>query len=157
MSCMLRKNDCVPAGTLAQLIAGDKPSPVATPGAAWLNFTGTSPPSGNPATVNVIAGAAGAAPRCWAAIGIAMNTAIVETTNHILVFMLFSSGLSERAMVTYAGNGARPSSRSPGDVIRHRGRGRGDDTRRRGCPRCERGRHHQAEPSGRGRRGRRGA
>jgi hypothetical protein len=29
---------------------------VATPGAAWLNFTGTSPPSGNPSTVSVIAG-----------------------------------------------------------------------------------------------------
>src|SRR4051794_41931179 len=67
MSRMLRKKDCVPAGTLVQLIAGDSPSPVATPGAAWLNFTGMSAPSANPATVTVIAGAAGAAgaaPRC---------------------------------------------------------------------------------------------
>jgi len=91
MSRMLRKNDCVPAGTLVQLIAGDSPSPVATPGAAWLNFTGTSPPSGNPVTVNVIAGAAGAAPRCCAASGIAARAAIAEITNHIPFRMVFSS------------------------------------------------------------------
>src|SRR5476651_2122191 len=88
---MLRKNERVPAGTLAQLIAGDNPSPVATPVAAWLNFTGTSPPSGNPETVSVIAGAAGAAPRCpagcWASTVIAASTAIIETTSAILVRM----------------------------------------------------------------------
>src|SRR5476649_1167293 len=83
-SCMLRKNDRVPAGTLAQLIAGDSPSPVATPGAAWLNFTGTSAPSANPATVNVIAGAGGG---CWAANGITMSAAIIEATKQILFFM----------------------------------------------------------------------
>src|SRR4051812_26966764 len=65
MSCMLRTKLCVPAGTLDQLIAGEVPSPGATPGAAWLNFTGIWPPSGNPAIVIVIGGAAGAAaPRC---------------------------------------------------------------------------------------------
>ena len=94
MSRMLRKNDCVPAGTLAQLIAGDSPSPVATPGAAWLNFTGI-------AAVGKSADRQRhrrsrrrrrrAAPRCWAsaATGIAMSTAIVETTNHIVLRMLF--------------------------------------------------------------------
>src|SRR5580704_3608064 len=90
MSCMLRKNDCVPAGTLVQLIAGDNPSPGATPGAAWLYFTVTSPPSGNPSTVKVIAGAAGAAgaaPRCCAAVGIVTNSIIDERTNHPLVPM----------------------------------------------------------------------
>src|SRR4051794_38591019 len=83
MSCMLRKNDCVPAGTLVQVMAGDVPSPGATPSAAWLNRTGMGPPSGNPATVMVIGGAAaaGAAPRCCAAIGIAMITVKIETTS----------------------------------------------------------------------------
>src|SRR5471032_837912 len=91
MSCMLRKNDCVPAGALAQLIAGDNPSPVATPGAAWLYFTGTSPPSGNPSTVIVITGAAaGAAPRCCAAIGIAARTATDEATIHVRICMSLS-------------------------------------------------------------------
>src|ERR1700730_2511317 len=90
MSCMLRKYDCVPAGTLVQLIAGDNPSPVATPGAAWLYFTGTSPPSGNPSTVNIMAGAAGAVPRCCAAVGIAASSVIDETTNHLLVPMPLS-------------------------------------------------------------------
>src|ERR1700681_1634258 len=89
MSCMLRKYDCVPAGTLVQLIDGDNPSPVATPGAAWLYFTGRSPPSGNPSTVNIMAGAAGA-PRCCAAIGIAASSAIDETTNPVLVRMPLS-------------------------------------------------------------------
>src|SRR3954469_14167475 len=92
MSRMLRKNDCVPAGTLAQLIAGDNPSPVATPGAAWLNLTGISAPSANPETVNVIAGAAGGAPRCpagcWAASGIATVAAIDAATNRILFRIL---------------------------------------------------------------------
>src|SRR5258708_18450257 len=88
MSRMLRKNDCVPAGTLIQLIAGDSPSPVATPGAAWLNFTGMSAPSANPATVSVKAGGGGAAaPRCpagcRAVIRIAASRAIIETTNHV--------------------------------------------------------------------------
>src|SRR3954471_4617037 len=94
MSRMLRKKDCVPAGTLVQLIAGDSPSPVATPGAAWLNFTGMSAPSGNPATVKVRAGAAGAAARCppggCAAAGIAASKAIVDTHNPIVFRMLFS-------------------------------------------------------------------
>src|SRR5258708_20490272 len=94
---MLRKNACVPAGALIQLTAGDSPSPVATPGAAWLNFTGTSPPSGNPATVNVIAGAAGAAPRCPAGCCAARDTAasraIIDTTNDSLVFIVHSSAL----------------------------------------------------------------
>src|SRR5438552_14675732 len=96
MSRMLRKSDRVPAGTLAQLMAGDNPSPVATPGAAWLNFTGTSPPSGNPATVRVMAGAVGAAPRCppgaWAARGIATSRAIIETMIDVVVFIVCSSG-----------------------------------------------------------------
>jgi hypothetical protein len=74
---------------LVQLIAGDNPSPVATPGAAWLYFTGTSPPSGNPSTVNIMAGAAGA-PRCCAAIGIAASRPIDETTNPVLVRMPLS-------------------------------------------------------------------
>ena len=41
------------------MIAGDVPSPGATPGAAWLNFTGICPPSANPATVSVMGGPAG--------------------------------------------------------------------------------------------------
>src|ERR1043166_5003068 len=64
MSCMLSTNDCVPAGTFVHVIAGDSPSPTATPGAAWLYFTGICPPSAKPATVIVIGGAAGAPPRC---------------------------------------------------------------------------------------------
>src|SRR6202142_3426198 len=91
MSCMLRKNDCVPVGALAQLIAGDNPPPVATPGAAWLYFTGTSPPSGNPSTVSVITGAAaGAAPRCCAAIGMAASSVIDETAIQVRVRILLS-------------------------------------------------------------------
>src|SRR2546430_5870479 len=94
MSCMLRTNDCVPAGELAQLIAGDVPSPGAAPSAAWLYFTGISPPSGNAAMVNVMAGppAAGAPPRCpprsCAATEIAMSGMIVETKNHRRVRIL---------------------------------------------------------------------
>ena len=87
MSCMFRKNDWVPAGAFVQLIAGDSPSPVATPGAAWLNFTGISPPSGNPATVSVIGGAAGAAAARLTARrlrrqGQRRQAAIDVTTNH---------------------------------------------------------------------------
>src|SRR5262245_24952282 len=82
---MFRKNDRVPAGAFAQLIAGDSPSPVATPGAACVNFTGMSPPSGKPATVSVIAGAAGAPPRCppglCAAIGAYGSSVIMQITN----------------------------------------------------------------------------
>src|SRR6185503_6450634 len=83
---MLRKNDCVPAGGFVQLMAGDKPSPVATPGAAWVNFTGMSPPSGNPETVSVIGGAAGAPPPrcppgCCAASGNEASTVIIDMTN----------------------------------------------------------------------------
>src|SRR5262245_32549098 len=64
---MWRKKLCVPAGALAQFIAGDVPSPAATPGAAWLNLTGIRPPSGNPEMVRVIADEAGpplVAPPC---------------------------------------------------------------------------------------------
>jgi hypothetical protein len=61
---MFNTNDCVPAGTFAHEIAGDVPSPGATPGAAWLNRTGTSAPSANPETVSVIAGGGGVPPRC---------------------------------------------------------------------------------------------
>src|SRR3954451_7711445 len=86
MSRMLRKKDCVPAGTLAQLMAGDNPSPVATPGAAWLNFTGIDPPSANPSTVIVIGGAAGAPPRCCAEATVARH-AIVETRNTTRLLM----------------------------------------------------------------------
>src|SRR5689334_21292768 len=64
---MFRKNDWVPAGGLVQLIAGDNPSPVATPGAACVNLIGMSAPSANPETVSVIGGAAAAPPRCPAA------------------------------------------------------------------------------------------
>jgi hypothetical protein len=60
MSRMFRTNDCVPGGVFVHDIAGDVPSPGATPGAAWLNLTGICPPSANPETVNVIGGAAGA-------------------------------------------------------------------------------------------------
>src|SRR4029078_9501825 len=91
MSRRLRTKDCVPAGTLAQLIAGDVPSPGAAPGAAWLNFTGIWPPSGNPVTVNVMAGPARRAarrPRFWAVRGIALSRTI-ETTNQSAVRMLF--------------------------------------------------------------------
>src|SRR6478672_5876507 len=84
-SCMFRKNDCVPAGGFVQLIAGESPSPVATPGAACVNFTGISAPSAKPTTVSVIGGAAGAPPRCppgcCAAIGTKASTVIIETTN----------------------------------------------------------------------------
>src|SRR6266516_3044693 len=95
MSRMLRTNDCVPAGELAQLIAGEVPSPGATPSAAWLNLTGIAPPSGNPVTVNVIAGppAAGGPPRCPAcaaiATGIAIDRMIIDATNHRPAIMLF--------------------------------------------------------------------
>src|SRR5690348_14202536 len=82
---MFKKNDCVPGGGFVQLIAGDSPSPVATPGAAWVNLTRMSPPSGKPATVNVIAGAAGAPPRCppgcCAAIGANASRVIIERRN----------------------------------------------------------------------------
>src|SRR6188508_1054960 len=64
---MFSTNDCVPAGTFVQLMAGDVPSPGAAPGAAWLNFTGISPPSGKPCTVSTIAGAGGVAPAAGAA------------------------------------------------------------------------------------------
>src|SRR5688572_1752723 len=72
---MFSTNDCVPAGTFVQLIAGEVPSPGAAPAAAWLNRTGISPPSGKPCTVSTIAGAGGAAPPagCCAAAGSASN------------------------------------------------------------------------------------
>src|SRR5215831_5778576 len=65
MSCMWSMKVCVPGGMFVHLISGDVPSPAGTPGAACEYFTGISPPSGNPATVIVIGGAAGAPPpRC---------------------------------------------------------------------------------------------
>src|SRR5512134_2660314 len=80
---MFNTNDCVPAGTFVQLIAGDVPSPGAAPGAAWLNFTGICPPSGNPLTVIVIGGplAAGAAPRCCADAGRARTRSSRHSTS----------------------------------------------------------------------------
>src|SRR6185436_14899892 len=81
MSCMFSTNDCVPAGTFVQVIAGDSPSPTATPGAAWLYFTGICPPSENPATVMVIGGAAGAPPRCCAETATASRAKPVQSMN----------------------------------------------------------------------------
>ena len=83
MSRMLRKNDCVPAGTLVQVIAGDVPSPGAAPSAAWLNLTGIWPPSGKPAMLIVIGGAAGAgaAPRCCAARGEMADNVMINPAN----------------------------------------------------------------------------
>src|SRR5690348_7864444 len=78
---MFSTNDCVPAGTFVHVIAGDSPSPGATPGAAWLYFTGIWPPSGNPATVIVIAGAAGAPPACCIAAAAAAMTTNIDVTN----------------------------------------------------------------------------
>src|SRR5579862_2229580 len=95
MSCMLRKKLWVPAGALAQLIAGDVPSPTATPGAAWLNLTGIWPPSGNPEMVRVIAGAAGAPlplPLSWAESMAARESVIVNRR-------------SNRIGIYYRGNG----------------------------------------------------
>jgi hypothetical protein len=98
MSRMLSTNDCVPAGTFAQLIAGDVPSPGAAPSAAWLYFTGIWPPSGNPATVRVIAGAAGPParwpPRCpgaCAASAAIVDNAIAAIMKHRTRFMLSPS------------------------------------------------------------------
>src|SRR5579883_961672 len=80
---MWRKKLCVPAGALAQLIAGDVPSPGATPGAAWLNLTGIRPPSANPGMVSVIAGEAGGAlpladPPCADSSRVVMETVITS-------------------------------------------------------------------------------
>src|SRR5688572_18444179 len=89
---MFSTNDCVPAGTFVQVMAGDVPSPGAAPGAAWLNFTGISPPSGKPCTVRTMAGAggaapaAGAAPGCCAAAGSAATNPL--TTIIAIVLML---------------------------------------------------------------------
>src|SRR6185503_8228713 len=80
---MFSTKDCVPGGTLPQLIAGEVPSPGAAPGAAWLNLTGICPPSGKPVTVSVIAGGGGAPPRCppgaWAAAAAAIAITNIET------------------------------------------------------------------------------
>ena len=76
---------------LDQLIAGEVPSPGAAPGAAWLNFTGIWPPSGNPGMVNVIGGPAGGAaprPRSCAAMGMPMSR-MIETTRERPVRMQF--------------------------------------------------------------------
>src|SRR3954447_13685877 len=97
MSCMFSTNDCVPAGGVVQLIAGDNPSPGATPSAAWLNFTGICPPSLNPETVSVIAGPAGAPParcppppRCpgVGAESATVKSGIVANTYHRRAFMV---------------------------------------------------------------------
>src|SRR5207249_12096951 len=101
MSCMLRTKDCVPAGTLAQVIAGDVPSPGAAPSAAWLNLTGISPPSGNPVIVIVIGGPpAPGAParcpaRCCATSGTAMSETAIDTKNHrpVRMFVLLNVDL----------------------------------------------------------------
>jgi hypothetical protein len=84
---MFNTNDCVPGGTLVHVMAGDVPSPGAAPGAAWLNFTGISPPSGKPCTVSTIAGAGGAAPAagCCAAAGNAAKNPL--TTIDAIAFM----------------------------------------------------------------------
>src|SRR4051812_28123112 len=91
MSCMFSTNDCVPAGTLVHVIAGETPSPGATPGAAWLYFTGIWPPSENPATVIVIGGGggvAGAPPRCCAVTVVHPRATIVEPINTFRARML---------------------------------------------------------------------
>jgi hypothetical protein len=75
---MLSTNDCVPAGTFDHVMAGDVPSPGATPGAAWLILTGICPPSANPATVIVIGGAAGVPPRCCAETTLATARTIAD-------------------------------------------------------------------------------
>src|SRR5919198_489820 len=102
MSRMLRTNDCVPAGTFVQLIAGEVPSPGAAPGAAWLNFTGISPPSGNAAMVIVMAGPPGAPlrwPRSCAATGSDISATTIETTNHCRHRILLPPRVHGRAMV----------------------------------------------------------
>src|SRR5215207_6984928 len=104
---MVSTKDCVPAGTLAHAIAGDVPSPGAAPGAAWLNFTGISPPSGKPVTVSVIAGpagAAGAAPR-WPAGACAVVFAAANRTNRetmmsVVGLMLRTPGALHKAVVS---------------------------------------------------------
>src|SRR6185436_9335306 len=105
---MLSTKVCVPAGTLAQAIAGDVPSPGAAPGAAWLNFTGMSAPSANPVTVSVIAGAAGAPPR-WPAgdcaiNGTAMDRMNTENTSQRAADMLcLLDEINRRVTITHAG------------------------------------------------------
>src|SRR5262252_9589695 len=85
MSCMFSTNDCVPAGTLLHEIAGDNPSPVATPGAAWLFFTGIGPPSAKPATVIVIAPGGACAEEIEET---TINTEITEITETIKLSLL---------------------------------------------------------------------
>src|SRR5688572_16263589 len=102
---MLSTKDSVPAGGLAQLIAGEVPSPGAAPSAAWLNFTGISPPSGNAGIVNVMAGplAAGAPPRCPPAMGIEPRKMIVETRHNRparILFLLIPDCSKDNAVVT---------------------------------------------------------
>src|SRR3569832_114609 len=78
MSCMCSTKLCVPAGVLAHWIAGDVPSPGATPGAAWLNLTGIWPPSGYPAIVSVITGAA---PPAFCATAETVNPSMISPTD----------------------------------------------------------------------------
>src|SRR5215470_4723137 len=85
MSCMFSTNDCVPAGTFVHVIAGDNPSPVATPGAAWLYFTGICPPSAKPATVIVIGGGGACAEEIAET---TINTEITEIAETIKLSLL---------------------------------------------------------------------
>src|SRR5687768_10248989 len=82
MSRILRTNDWVPAGVPVQVMAGDVPPPGAASGAAWVNLTGMSSPSANPATVKTMGAAAGPAARC-AASGNAASNASDEAANHL--------------------------------------------------------------------------
>src|SRR5262245_24490764 len=92
---MWRKKLCVPAGVLAHWIAGEVPSPGAAPGAAWLNFTGIWPPSGNPVMVRVIAGAGGclAGGFCASANAEAERTKVVESTSRRMFVIMSQLGL----------------------------------------------------------------
>src|SRR3954470_19307054 len=97
MSCMFRTKLCVPGGVLVHVMAGESPSPVATPGAACVYFTGIWPPSLNPATVIVIGGGAAGAPpppRCWAFSDTTVAQAVISRTAICIVRMLFLSRVS---------------------------------------------------------------
>jgi glyoxylase-like metal-dependent hydrolase (beta-lactamase superfamily II) len=69
-------------------MAGDVPSPTGTPGAAWLNFTGNCPPSGNPETVIVIAG--GGVPRCPGSVNVSVRRKIETAANRMGISYLES-------------------------------------------------------------------
>src|SRR4051794_8698962 len=103
MSRMFSTKDWVPGGTFVHDIAGDKPSPVATPGAAWLNLTGMSAPSANPETVSVIAGGGGAPPR-WprscAASGATASRTIANNAHRWRACMADDSSLTDKTQHT---------------------------------------------------------